>query len=361
MEKKKLGISVYCKKASFDQIIEYLKLARSYNFEILFISFVHLVKNDYFKNIDVIKKAKELNYYVIADFDQTSLNNLTKSNDLKILKEIGIDCIRFDQQIDAQSLADLTYNPYDIDVQLNISNSFNFLDNVLDFKPILTRLSGSHNFYLLKDSALDIDFFNKTTDKFIRKNLNTSAFISSQIANITLADNYTKAVSLEFFRNIDIISQARYLFYSNKINNVIIANMFASKKELEQLSLLNKDHLTLKINNLQKISKTEKEILLWNNHFRRSDINTSYIRSTFSRTIWNSFDIKPNNIKQVFNKGDIVILNNNANRYKGELHIILKDNYIDNNNLYNYIASVHSDELYLLDFIDSNSHFKISL
>ncbi|WP_158695296.1 DUF871 domain-containing protein [Mesoplasma florum] len=362
MQKKKIGISVYPEQAELNETINYLNVARSYGYEILFVSFIHMMdktEKDFEKLLKVIKHANDLDYYIIADFHYPSLEKMgIPIDDFKKIYEMGISCVRFDSPALASELSALTHNVYGIDIQLNMSNNDHLINNVLDYKPVLTRLNGCHNFYPQKNTGLPFNFFKECNVKYIKNNLETSAFIGSHFGNQGPAKVNAELPTIELIRDMECDTQAKFLFYTNEINNVLFGNSFASEEELKSVASLNRDEITFKINLNSEISAEEKEILYWNKHFRRGDITESFIRSTMSRVEFKDKKIQPRDNTYIFNRGDVVIVNENGASYKGELHIILNDNYQDKNKQYNLVGKIATQEMLLLNFINPWTHFQ---
>lgn len=362
MQKKKIGISIYPEQASLEDSINYLNVTRSYGYEILFVSFIHMMEKtneDFDKMLKVIKHANELKYYIIADFHYPSLEKMGISiDDFKKIKDMGISCVRFDSPALASELANLTHNEYGIDIQLNMSNNDHLITNVMDFKPVTTRLNGCHNFYPQKNSALPYDFFRESNKKYISLNLETFAFIGSHFGAQGPAKVNAELPTVELIRNMECDTQAKFLFYTNEINNVLFGNAFATEKELAMVASLNRDEITLKLNLESDLTENEEIILYWNKHFRRGDITESFIRSTMSRIEFKEVEIQPKRNKKEYKKGDVVVVNENGASYKGELHIILKDGYIDENNQYNFVGKVDNQEIILLNLIEPWTHFR---
>ncbi|WP_338983844.1 phospho-sugar glycosidase domain-containing protein [Spiroplasma endosymbiont of Othius punctulatus] len=152
----------------------------------------------------------------------------------------------------------------------------------------------------------------------------------------------------------------RVLFYSNTINNVLFGNAFATEEELKKVSEVDREEITFGLVWDKSITKPEQEIANYKEHFRRGDITEFFIRSTMSRVIWSSADIKPRDSKKTYNKGDVVIVNNNGASYKGELHIILVDGYADTKKQYNTIGKIQPGELFLMNFVGAWSRFRFN-
>ncbi len=71
-------------------------------------------------------------------------------------------------------------------------------------------------------------------------------------------------------------------------------------------------------------------------------------RSTMSRVTYKDEDIQPENTRDL-KRGDVIVVNNEYGRYKGELHIVLKD--MPNDGRKNVVGSIPANEAMLLDYI----------
>ena len=94
---------------------------------------------------------------------------------------------------------------------------------------------------------------------------------------------------------------------------------------------------------------TEQKILYEASHFVRGDMSEYMARSTQPRVIYASGSIPPRNTRDL-KPGDVVILNDNYTRYKGELHIILKD--MPNDGKKNVIGHIPENEKMLLKYLE---------
>jgi hypothetical protein len=197
--------------------------------------------------------------------------------------------------------------------------------------------------------------------------------------------------TIEEHRNATLSEQIRHFIAMQLIDDILLSQYKANKKQLKTIKKLldfyeNDDNLILKIekiggetkklkkyikeiknknlniiyevDNLQKISNIEKFILFDFLHLRRSDINSYSIRSSLPRICFQNKRIKPRKTnKKYFNKGDIVILNDNYGRYNGELHILLKK--IPNNGKRNYIGKIKKFDNLILKYNKSNTRYKL--
>ena len=146
-----------------------------------------------------------------------------------------------------------------------------------------------------------------------------------------------------------------HLFASNMIDDVIIGNAYASEAEL--LSEVNRYQLKLHVNYVSDINEIEKTIVEKPQHFRRGDLTKAVIRSTMPRVTYKDI-LNPIHDNEVeFQRGDIIIGNDNFGHYKNELQIVLEPHKEPR---MNKVGSISSDELFLLDFIKPWSKFKLT-
>ncbi|WP_053228497.1 DUF871 domain-containing protein [Spiroplasma taiwanense] len=140
----------------------------------------------------------------------------------------------------------------------------------------------------------------------------------------------------------------------------MIGNAYATEEELKKLAQINRYEITFDLNIEKNLTKEEIDILQFE-HYRRKDITKFFIRSTFSRVAFKNSQIPLKNGKKIFNKGDVVIINDNDQKYKSECHIILKDGFEDKNSKYNYVGKIESYENRLIDFIKPWSYFRFRI
>jgi len=52
----------------------------------------------------------------------------------------------------------MTYNPYELSIEINMSNSNKYLENLLSYQLNLSKLTGCHNFYPHRYAGLFYEF-----------------------------------------------------------------------------------------------------------------------------------------------------------------------------------------------------------
>ena len=309
---RKLGLSIYLKDIKIDK--EYLELGIKYGFTRLFMSLLKVDEvSDYIK---LIKYAKELGYEVVVDVNQ----------DLKIsYKELGVNLLRLDEgNIDIAK--DL------LEINASIKQDYN------GYK------YACHNFYPLKYTGLNLDYFNELNKDLKKHNINIGAFVSSNENHAFGPWPINEGLcSLECHRYLPIDVQVKHLFILG-IDTVIIANAYATEEELKacQEALLNPN--TLHIETIEN-SVIENKIID-EKHYLREEKNDTVLRSTLPRLIYKKYPIYKKDYYQLY-KGDVVIVNETIPHYKGELHILKKD--IKNDGRYNLVGRIPKEEHLLLN------------
>jgi hypothetical protein len=270
-------------------------------------------------------------------------------NDLSFFKEIGASGFRLDEGFDGQQEANMTFNDLGLKVELNASIPGHYLDLILGFKPAKDKLIMCHNFYPQKYSGLGLELFNSLNKRLKEQNMKVAAFVSSNSEDSFGPWDVKEGLpTLEMHRFKPIDLQVRHLFATNQVDDVIISNCYPSIDEFESIAKLNFDKLQFKLDLETKISDVEAEIIFEYNHHVRGDMSEYMARSTFSRIDYKDADIKATNTRDL-KRGDVVVLNNQYGRYKGELHICLRDMVNEGNK--NVVGRVKEEELFLLDYI----------
>ena len=358
----RLGISIYPENASLQENKQYIKLAADNGFKRIFTCLLSAkgsiedIKQEY-KQICVY--AKSLGMEVIIDVAPSVFDKFKITyDDLSFFKDICADGIRLDEGFNGQMEAVMTYNPYNLKIEFNASQLTGYIDNIISYHPNKTNMITCHNFYPQKYSGLGVNLFNQCNEVIKQKGLNIAAFVSSQTANTFGPWPVNEGLcTLEIHRELPIDVQARHLFATKMIDDVIIANCFASEQEMIELGKIDPSKLTFKISEEENISDVEKEILYQFEHHVRGDMSDYMARSTLSRIKYANTSIKPCNTKKTLVKGDVVILNDNYSQYKGELHIVLKD--MPNEGNKNFVGRINENEMFMMDFIVPWIPFKI--
>lgn len=358
-----LGISIYPSNSSIDDIKEYIKLAAKYKFKRIFTCLISAVDKEIEKVIedfkDILEVANKYNMEVIADIDPNVFRELKASiYDLKVFKEMGLSGIRLDMGFSGNEESIMSYNKYGLKIELNISNGTKYLDNIISYKANINNLSGCHNFYPHIYTGLSYDNFIKSSEQFKKLGIRTAAFVNSKVATHGPWPVTEGLCTLEKHRDLGIEVQAKELFATGLIDDVIIANAFASEDELKALMEINKEVLEFNVELVENISNLDKKIVLEEFHFNRGDSSEYMIRSTQSRVKYKHEEFPLYNPKDI-KRGDILIDSELYERYSGELQVALKD--MKNTGKTNVVGRIIEEEVYLLDYLDNWSKFSFKV
>jgi len=349
---RKLGVSIYPQNSSKEESLEYLKLAAKYGFVRVFTCLISM-KDDKEKSIrefgEIMNYAKSLGMEVVADVSPSVFHDFNIDyKDLKFFYELGLKGIRLDLGFSGIEESIMTFNPYGLKIELNMSNGTKYLDNILSYAPNKDNLIGCHNFYPHRYTGLSRKHFMECSRTYKEQGIETAAFISSQNAAFGPWPINEGLCTLEEHRELPIEVQAKDLFNTELIDNVIIANCFASEDELRTLSQMNKDILSLRIHIYDNVPELERRIILDEIHFNRGDVSEYMIRSTQSRVKYAGHYFEAFNTKDI-ERGDVLIESSLYDRYAGELQIALKP--MKNSGKTNVVGRIAEEELFLLDYI----------
>lgn len=348
-----LGISVYPNHQSVEDIKEYMKLAAKYGFKRVFTCLLSVNPEEKEKIVsdfsETIFFAKSLGMKVVADVSPKVFGELGISYDnLEFFKEIGADGIRLDMGFTGNEESIMTFNPQNLDIELNISSGTRYLENILSYQANDNKLLGCHNFYPHRYTGLSYDHFIETTKVYKENGIRTAAFVNSPTAKTGPWPVEEGLCTLEMHREWPITTQTKHLWATDLIDDVIIANAFASEEELKALSEINPYKLTLDCVIREDTPALERKIILEEFHFNRGDVSDYVIRSTQSRVKYKGHDFKPFNTEDMA-KGDIIIETSLYAHYAGELQIALLP--MENSGKSNVVGYITPNDRVLLSYI----------
>ncbi|WP_041556413.1 DUF871 domain-containing protein [Carnobacterium sp. 17-4] len=359
---RKLGISVYPNHSSVSEIRDYIDLAAGYNFKRVFTCLLS-VEGDKETIVqeftDVISHAKEKGMEVIADVSPKVFGELGISyNDLTFFKEIGADGIRLDMGFTGNEESIMTFNSQELKIELNISSGTKYLDNIMSYQANADNLMGCHNFYPHRYTGLNYDHFIETSKQYKAHGIVTAAFVNSPSAHIGPWPVDEGLCTLEMHREWPIEVQAKHLWATEVIDDVIIANAFASEAELKALSEINPYQLTLTCELEESIPELEEKIVVEEFHFNRGDVSDYVVRSTQSRVKYKGHEFAAFNTPDM-KKGDIIIETSLYAHYAGELQVALQP--MKNSGKSNVVGHVVEEEQFLLDYLKPWQKFQFKL
>lgn len=356
---RELGVSVYPFHSKMEDNKSYLKLASSYGFTRCFMCLVSVdsSRSEIIKEFgEIIRYAKELGIRTTIDISPAIFKKLEISyEDLSFFRSIGAWAVRLDIGFGGSEESLMTFNEYDLKIELNMSNDTSYLETIIGYSPNVDNLIGCHNFYPHNYSGLGRDFFIRCTSRFKKYAISASAFINAKEASFGQWPVSDGICTLEEHRNLPIEVQAMDLF-SLGMDCVFISNCYANEESFKKLSSLDKRLITLKSSLFKNIPKIERSIILNEMHFNRGDVSDNLIRSSMPRVKYNGNDFKIFNTPDI-KRGDILIDSSLYGHYAGEMQIALKD--MKNSGRTNVVGRIEDDYITFLDRIKPWEKFKI--
>ena len=351
----RLGISLYPEHSTLDRDLEYIRTAAQCGFKRIFSCLLSVegktkeeIKSEFITLIDC---AHENGMEFIFDVAPCVFDRLGITyDDLSFFTDVHADGFRLDEGFDGLKEALMSCNKENLKVEVNASFGNKYLANIMSHHPDTDHLISCHNFYPQRYTGLSLEHFNKCNEEIKAYNLNIAAFVSSQTENTFGPWPVNEGLcTLEMHRDLPMDVQARHLFAMGNVDDVIVANCYASKEELETLSQLRPGILTFKIEFEKELQESERKIIYEHAHYVRGDMSEYMARSTMPRVTYKDESVVPENTRDL-KRGDVIVINDEYARYKGELHIVLKD--MPNDGRKNVVGHIPENERMLLDYIE---------
>ena len=358
---KRLGISIYPEKSSKKEILDYIDLSSEMGFSRIFSCLLSVnkskdeIKKDF---IEINKYAKSKGFEVIVDVAPNIFSNLGISyNNLEFFFEFNADGVRLDIGFTGNEEAIMTFNKYNLKIEINMSNNVHTIDTIMDYMPNRYNLYGCHNFYPHIYSGLNLDYFIKCTERFLKYGIKTAAFVTSQNKNTFGPWPVTQGLpTLEMHRFLPLDVQIKHFLAIDCIDDILISNCYPSYEELNSLKNLDLRLITFDVEMKKDVPEVENDIVFKELHFNRGDKSENMIRSTQSRLKYKGHEFKLFNAPEIIKRGDIVIESSKYGHYAGELQIALKE--MKNTGMSNVVGKVCDNEIFLLDYIKPWQKFK---
>lgn len=352
----RLGISIYPEHSNVEEDIAYIKKAGSLGFKRIFTCLLSVDGKSREAVIEEFRMradaAHEAGMEIIPDVSPAVFSKLGISyEDLSVFSEMHVDGFRLDEGFDGIKESKMTYNPHGLKVELNASTQLAYVANVMDFHPDKAKLITCHNFYPQRYTGLSIAHFNRCNEAMKALDLNVAAFVSSENPAAYGPWPVNEGLcTLEMHRERPADFQVRHLFATGMVDDVLIANAYATDEELAACAAVNPSILTFGIEMEKELTPVEAAILDYEEmHVVRGDLSEYMIRSTWPRVTFASESIPAANTRDL-KRGDVVILNDGYPKYKGELHIVLQD--MPNDGRKNVIGHLPAYEHILLDYTE---------
>lgn len=361
---RKLGISIYPDKTSVQEMKEYIIRAEEAGFSRIFSCLLsvdkpkEVIKQEF---LEINQFAKAHGFEIIVDVSPRVFSTLEISyDDLTFFHEIEADGIRLDAGFGGHQESMMTFNKFNLKIEINMSIDTNYIDTIMDYQPNQYNLIACHNFYPHPYSGLTEDHYQRCTSRFKKYGLRTAAFVASKNP-----DAYGPwpvdygLVTLETHRNLPIDIQIKDYVAMNQIDDIIISNFLPSEEEFQAIKKVNLQKLNFQVELHEEIPELMKKIVVEEPHFNRGDENAYLIRSTMSRVKYKGQGFPVFNAPKIIKRGDIVIESDDFGHYAGELNIAKQD--MENTGKSNVVGRIIEQEHFLLDRLKPWQNFEFTL
>lgn len=361
---RKLGISIYPDKTSVQEMKEYIIRAEEAGFSRIFSCLLsvdkpkEVIKQEF---LEINQFAKAHGFEIIVDVSPRVFSTLEISyDDLTFFHEIEADGIRLDAGFGGHQESMMTFNKFNLKIEINMSIDTNYIDTIMDYQPNQYNLIACHNFYPHPYSGLTEDHYQRCTERFKKYGLRTAAFVASKNP-----DAYGPwpvdygLVTLETHRNLPIDIQIKDYVAMNQIDDIIISNFLPSEEEFQAIKKVNLQKLNFQVELHEEIPELMKKIVVEEPHFNRGDENAYLIRSTMSRVKYKGQGFPVLNAPKIIKRGDIVIESDDFGHYAGELNIAKQD--MENTGKSNVVGRIIEQEHFLLDRLKPWQNFEFTL
>lgn len=382
-----LGVSLYPEQETLEEIENYLQLASKYGFTKIFTSIFSVPGTreeviDYFKNFTSI--AHKYGMKVCGDANTDCLKKLgADESHLEVINEMGIDILRMDMCYMDERDVTLINNNYGVGVEMS-AGFISAIDAALDKGANPENLSVCHNFYPQTYTGADLESTMKINEHWKEKKVKVALFITSHLKEAHGPwPVHDGLVTVEEHRFMSVGDQVRHILAMNNVDEILFGNAFATEEEFKEVADVMKEvyihvepfkdygemlerllphgnlkRLPLGIDLEADVTDIEKEILYYNAHQVGEYINYM-IRSRWTRIFYKKADIPLRKCdKEYFEKGDVLIVNNNLDYYKAEIQICMKP--MRNDGQRNLVGHISKDVLCILDLIKKGDIFCFS-
>ncbi|MDO4437118.1 MAG: MupG family TIM beta-alpha barrel fold protein [Coriobacteriaceae bacterium] len=358
------GISLYPEHSTVEQDCAYIERAARHGFSRIFSCLLSVegdpaqIKREF---AQVCSCAHANGMEIILDVAPRVFDALGISyDDLSFFSEVGADGIRLDEPFQPSEIATMTRNPYGIKIELNASSADGVFAATLAHDPRTANLLACHNFYPQRYSALSTEFFKRESRSIKQLGLRLAAFVGLPRADAFGPWPLNEGLpTLECHRDAPIDFQARHLLAMGCIDDIIISNCFATDEELASLAALDASKVQLRPLPDAGLTQNERTVATWDSNQVRGDLSPYILRSTMNRVVFSDLDIPARNPGRDLVRGDVVVVNNESPRYKGELQLVLAD--LPSDGTRNVVGTLPAHELELLGYLDSWKRFDILL
>lgn len=382
-----LGVSVYPDIRPLDEIAAYLRRAASFGYKRIFTSMFSVEGTPdevlaYFRDLDAA--AHEVGMEVALDVNPECLARLGATpQDLSVFKGIEADILRMDGAYGEDDNYAMLCNPYGIKIEYNASALEPAAIESLVARGVdKVRILACHNFYPQRYTGFRWDRFREVNARLAPLGIRVGAFIASQAPGTHGVWDATCGLpTVERLRDYPADLQARIMAATGHVTDILFGNAYASDEELEAvaravtpvhpeppreeargvvaqfeefLATTGKAAAAQKkvrVEPLYDISEVEREILFdFYPHIDFGDSSEWIWRTRIERQVYASETIAPRrHVGERFDRGDVVIVNDNYKHYAGEVQVVLEP--IVDDGTRNLVARIDAQEMDVFDLV----------
>ena len=379
-----LGVSVYPDIRPLDEIADYLHLASSYGYTRVFTRMFSVEGTPeevlaYFRDLDGV--AHECGMEISLDINPECMARLGATPaDLSVFAEIKADILRMDGAYGEDDNVTMLKNPYGMKIEYNASSLRPDAIAALVARGVdKDRILACHNFYPQRYTGFRWDKFREVNDRLTALDLRIGAFVASQAPGTHgVWDAICGLPTVEQLRDYPADLQARILAAAGT-TDVFFGNAYASEAELAAVAealapvqphfvnervekaLLASDWLDtsalvasqrkVRVEPLFDLTPVEREILFdFFPHLDMGDSSEWIWRTRIPRMFYQDQEIKPRRYPEAqFQRGDVVIVNDNYKHYAGEVQVVLEP--IVNDGTRNLVGRIDREEMTMFDVV----------
>ena len=158
----RLGISIYPTQSDLEMMKDYIDNSVRYGFKRIFTNLLSVKQEEreiFEKFKEIVKYANKNDMEVIADINREVFKDLQIDN-LDLAFSINWEFLEFELiQVFQTRSSKMTHNKQNMFIELNISTSATFINDVSNYKPNKDNLIGCHNFYPQQYTGLSFNHF----------------------------------------------------------------------------------------------------------------------------------------------------------------------------------------------------------
>ena len=379
-----LGVSVYPDIRPLDEISDYLRVAAKYGYTRVFTSMFSVEGTPeevlaYFRDLDAV--AHECGMEISLDINPECMDRLGATPaDLSVFDGINADILRMDGAYGEDDNVVMLNNPYGMKIEYNASAlTPETIESLVARGVDKSRILACHNFYPQRYTGFRWDKYRAVNERLNKLDIRVGAFVASQAPNTHGVWDATCGLpTVERTRTYPADLAARVIA-AGGATDIFFGNAYASEDELaavaEALAPV-KPHYTkpeveraftdspfvdaeqvmsrqrkVRVEPLYDITPLEREILFdFFPHLDMGDSSEWIWRTRMPRMFYRDQTIEPRRYPlDYFQRGDVVIVNNNYKNYAGEVQVVLEP--IQNDGTRNLVARIDNEEMTMFDVI----------